>query len=93
MGGGVNWDTAGGQCGMAAVRGCVMRMMAMWMVTVVVDTLQVILKEREEKKRMRLIGDCDVYADVDIPDDPDPDEPDPDAIHPENDLLDDSNAG
>ena len=78
---------------MATRRGCVMRMTAMWMVTVVVDTLQVILKEREEKKRMRLIGDCDVYADVDIPDDPDPDEPDPDAIHPENDLLDDSNAG
>lgn len=57
------------------------------------DFLQVILKEREEKKRMRLIGDCDVYPDVDIPDDPDPDETDPVPVDPEHDLLDDSNAG
>ena len=59
----------------------------------VVDLHQVILKEREEKKRMRLIGDCDVYPDVDIPDDADVDEADPDPVDPEHDLIEENNAG
>ena len=51
---------------------------------------QVILKEREEKKRMRMIGDCDVYSGGELPDNTDA-EPDTDPDNdPENNLIDDN---
>lgn len=49
---------------------------------------QVILKEREEKKRMRLIGDCDIYPGVDdVVDDDDI------SVNPGSELLEENNSG
>ncbi|XP_076439076.1 uncharacterized protein LOC143277972 isoform X3 [Babylonia areolata] len=56
---------------------------------------KIILKEREEKKRMRLMGgEVDVYSGVDLPDNPDPDT-DPEGANPagEDDDLEDGNTG
>lgn len=55
---------------------------------------KIILKEREEKKRMRMIGDCEVgvYPGVDLSNNPDPDT-DPEVSDAVDEAIKDENTG